>query len=47
MNTLENIRELQYASEIISTISGEFQQTEIKLFQSDVDDQAKLILFHM
>ena len=28
-------------------ISGKFPRTEIKLFQSDVDDQAEIILFHM
>ena len=47
MNMLENIRELQYASEIIL---GKFPRAEIKLFQSDIDEgwnNFEIILFHM
>ena len=44
---LENVRELQYACEIISV---KFSRAEIKLFQTDIDDgwnSFKIILFHM
>ena len=47
VNMLENIRELQQASEIIS---AKFPRAEIELFQTDVDERwndFETILFHM
>ena len=44
---LKNIHELQKACEIIW---GKFPRTEIKLFQTDVDEgwnNLKIILYHM
>ena len=44
---LENIQEMQQASEIIS---GKFTRAEIKLFQADVDggwNNLEIILLHM
>ena len=41
MNMFENIRELQWSSEInyyLEIISGKFPRAETKLFQPDVDE---------